>query len=183
MFSLFRLLRVAVSARRAPRQHPLAVSQIALRVGLGDLDINRHMNNARYLKLMDLGRTDLFIRTGIGRLVFQARWMPVVAAVTVRYRRSLLPFQRFTLRTRILGWDAKSLFFEHVIVRDGRVVTIALARCVVRRSGGWVPPAELIERVTGSPVQSPPMPDWALAWAQAEAGVRPEEELQYLAAS
>ena len=45
------------------------------------------MNNGRYLTLMDLGRADLVIRSGLWRAVLRHGWAPVVSAVKIRFRR------------------------------------------------------------------------------------------------
>ena len=86
---------------------PLDVSVLRFRAVPTDLDLNMHMNNGRYLTLMDLGRIDLMMRTGMGRLVIREKWMPVIASAMVRFRRSLLPFQKSELHTRLLCWDDK----------------------------------------------------------------------------
>ena len=51
------------------------------------------MNNGRYWSLMDLGRTDLMLRTGLWRAVLRHRWVPVVNAGAIRFRRELRLFQ------------------------------------------------------------------------------------------
>ena len=43
------------------------VSVLRQRVWLDELDINVHMNNAKYLAVMDLGRTDWIVRSGAWR--------------------------------------------------------------------------------------------------------------------
>ncbi|WP_375731226.1 thioesterase family protein, partial [Azospirillum sp. B506] len=67
---IFRLLAVAVaaiySAWRGRRTGLLEPSTLRFRVWPTDLDLNLHMTNARYFSVMDLGRTDLAIRVGLG---------------------------------------------------------------------------------------------------------------------
>ena len=60
-----------------------------------DLDVNVHMNNGRYLALMDLGRFDLMVRARLYRPKEHRQRWPVLGSTMVRYRRSLQPFQRF----------------------------------------------------------------------------------------
>lgn len=81
-----------------------------------DLDTNLHMNNGRYLTLMDLGRVDMLIRTGLMRTILRRRWMPVIAGVSMVYRRSLAPFERYTLETRMLGWDERWFYMEQTFL-------------------------------------------------------------------
>ncbi|RFA26157.1 thioesterase [Alkalilimnicola ehrlichii] len=164
----FRLLLVLIKTLFRPRLAPMESSVLRFRVWPNDLDMNMHMNNGRYLTLMDLGRTDLMLRNGLAKAIVKQRWMAVIASVMIRYRRSLLPFQPFELHTRMLCWDDKWFFMEQRIVRNGRTVTIALVKGVVRRSGGYVAPAEFLEKGFGKAVESPEMPESVLAWLRSE---------------
>ena len=110
---ILRMIKVLVAALFGQRLGVLDSSILTFRVWPNDLDINLHMNNGRYLTIMDLGRADLMIRCGLGKVILKRRWMPVLGAVTIQYRRSLSPFQGFRLRTRILCWDEKWVFLEH----------------------------------------------------------------------
>ena len=94
----FRLLWLLLTARK--RGHldvPRQASVLAFRVWPHDLDPSIHMNNGRYLTLMDLGRTDVLIRSGLWREVLRHKWTPIASAVTIRFQRELRPFQRFRL--------------------------------------------------------------------------------------
>ena len=56
---------------------PLDESVLKFRVWPTDLDVNFHMNNGRYLTIMDLGRVDLMLRTGLGKMALNGsgrRW-------------------------------------------------------------------------------------------------------------
>lgn len=154
MHLLFRLIGVLARSRKGPRVAvPDGLSSIALRVWPNDLDFNLHMNNGRYLSLMDLGRVDLLARSGLGRTVLAKRWMPVVTGVTIRYRRSLAPFQRFRLETRLVGWDEHFLFLDQRFVISGGAddgmlaanATVRAAFVAKGPAGGKVPVARLFE--------------------------------------
>lgn len=163
-----RLIKIAIVAILGRPIEALGESSITLRVWPNDLDANLHMNNGRYLTLMDLGRFDLLIRTGLLRTIFRRRWMPVLAGATIRFRRSLDPFQRFRLRTHVLGWDSKSVIMEQTFeTLDGQVAARALVRAVFRRKGGTVPTDELVD-AAGWSGNSPPLPEYAAAWLAAE---------------
>src|SRR5688500_19098494 len=69
-----------------------------------EIDTSLHMNNGRYWTLMDLGRADLMIRSGLWRAVVKHRWLPVVSAAMIRFRRELRLFRPFSLKTRIVTW-------------------------------------------------------------------------------
>src|SRR3990167_3203666 len=70
-----------------------------------DCDTNLHVNNARYLSLMDLGRVALVARLGLLGPMVKNRWGAVVGAVEMEFLREISLFDRFELVTRIVGWD------------------------------------------------------------------------------
>jgi len=116
----FRLLWLLLTARK--RGHldvPRQASVLAFRVWPHDLDLSIHMNNGRYLTLMDLGRMDVLIRSGLWREVLRHKWTPIASAVTIRFQRELRPFQRFRLETRLLCWDANLVVMEQTFIIEG----------------------------------------------------------------
>jgi acyl-CoA thioesterase FadM len=167
MSILFRMVWVIISAFFRPPLGLRGVSILKQRVWPTDLDINIHMNNARYLAVMDLGRTDWIIRSGAWRLMHRERMAPIVGGCMVRYRRALQPFQRFTLRTRLLGWDERWLYVEQTMTgRDG-IACLALQRAGFTQGGKLVPPAELARMLHYSG-PSLPAPDWIARWTETE---------------
>ncbi len=62
---IFRLLGLLLTTRWRGRLGPLEESVLKLRVWPVDLDVNLHMNNGRYLSVMDLNRVDVILRTGL----------------------------------------------------------------------------------------------------------------------
>ena len=88
----FRTLLVLFRALRARRRDVLAESVLRFRVMPDDLDVNVHMNNGRYLALMDLGRFDVIVRAGLYRPRSHTRRWPLIGSAMIRFRRSLRPF-------------------------------------------------------------------------------------------
>ncbi|MEO3432945.1 thioesterase family protein [Inquilinus sp. CAU 1745] len=169
---IVRLIKTLVLAFLARRIDLLDRSSVSFRVWPNDLDFNLHMNNGRYLTLMDLGRTDLMIRSGFARVAFARRWMPVLAGATIRYRRSLAPFQRFQLESRLVGWDDKWLYLEQRFeTMDGKSAASAMVRAVFLGGGHTIPTAEIIAAADISPTSPALPPDFA-AWIAAEDGGR-----------
>ncbi|WP_316316330.1 acyl-CoA thioesterase, partial [Clavibacter michiganensis] len=68
-----------------------------------DLDLFGHVNNGRYLTIMDVARLDLLVRSGLWSRIRARGWYPVVAGQTITYRRSLTLGQRFVVESRVLG--------------------------------------------------------------------------------
>lgn len=157
------LLLICLSPFRPRLVPPDAVSRLGFRVWPHDLDTSLHMNNGRYWAIMDLGRADLVLRSGLWRSVLRRRWTPVLGAATIRFRRELRAFQRFRLETRILHWTGTNLVIEQRVLCPGRgrggevVAAIALLRAGLydRRARAFVPIAELM-RAVGIEAESPP---------------------------
>jgi acyl-CoA thioesterase FadM len=163
----FRLLLLLLGVRFRPRLGPLDESVLRFTVWPTDLDLNLHMNNSRYLAIMDLGRTDLVLRMGVLRELRRRRWNPVVGHLTIRYRRSLAPFQRYHLRTRMVCWDERAFYLEQRFERGGELMARAVVRGVFLGPDGRVPTARLVE-LSPTPLRSPPMPQAMRKWIEAE---------------
>lgn len=159
-----------------PRLRPLDESVVAFRVWPNDLDVNLHMNNGRYLTLMDLGRLDLIVRIGVLGTLRRRRWSPVIGSLKIRYRRSLLPFQRYTIRTRLLCWDDRWFFLEQRFERRGELVSIALVKGLFLGPEGRVPTQAIVD-ASGYRIDSPPAPEAVAAWQDAERVLREYETL------
>jgi acyl-CoA thioesterase FadM len=159
-----RLLWLIATASRRPKLSILqGISAIPFRVWPHDLDPSLHMNNARYLALMDLGRLDIILRTGLWRAVMKNRWTPVVNAAVIRFRRELRPFERFRLETRVLAWAEAAVIMEQTFVfdggeREGQVAARALFKGALydRAQRAYVPVSKLME-VIGASAESPPL--------------------------
>ena len=165
---IFRLLRVLIwGLLFGPKIDPLGRSIVSFRVWPNDLDINIHMNNGRYLTIMDLGRLDLILRSGFGRIMLKRRWSAVLGSVTIRYRRALTPFQRYDMVTRILGWDEKWVFIEQQFVVDGQACAIGYAKAIIISGDRALPMTEMLAAI-GYAFPSPPLPDGIRSWLDAE---------------
>ena len=173
---ILRLFYVMLSAFRGARLQPLDESVVAFRVFPNDLDTNLHMNNGRYLTLMDLGRLDLLLRLGIAGEVRRRRWNPVVASLAIRYRRSLQPWQRYELRTRLVGWDDRWFFMEQSFTRGGELMAHSIVKALFVGPDGRVPPQELVD-ATGFRVDPPEIPEAIRRWEEAEDAILEQREL------
>ncbi|XP_053687338.1 protein THEM6 [Sabethes cyaneus] len=89
-----------------------------------------HMNNARYLREIDFARVDFYERTLLYRTIRSKGGSVVQGATTIRYRRFIRPFTRFTISSRVVYWDDQSIFMEHRFIglSDGFIHCIALCR-------------------------------------------------------
>ncbi len=175
----FRLLYMLVASFFKPRVHDaLAESHLSFHVLPTDLDLNGHMNNGRYLTIMDLGRMDFVLRVGLAGYVIRNKYIPVLSAAQVRYRLPLLPFQKYTLATRILCWDEKWFYMEQRFIinggkKDGAIAAIGLLKgSFFSKAKRTTAPVREIVQAIGQTIDSPPFPDYIVKWAEAEDALR-----------
>lgn len=167
MNKYWRLLWLFLRHRARPRLGIWDTARTPFRVLPTDLDLLRHMNNGTYLTLMDLGRMDLMLRSGVWKIVSDQGWYPVVAGQTISYRRSLDPGQRFDLYTRFLGFEGRWAYLEQTFCVGERVHAQAVVRArFLRRAGGSVDTTELAALIDPIP-DGRRVPAWALAWNEA----------------
>lgn len=165
-----RTIRIFLAVLFRPALDLFGQSTLRFRVMPDDLDINVHMNNARYLALMDLGRYDLILRSGMWRAMWQHKWQAVLGASLVRYRRPLKPFQRINLTTRLICWDEKFLYIEHRIAAGEVLSCLVMVRAAFVGKTGVIPPVQLAATL-GFTESAPELPAWAGAWREADKGI------------
>ena len=166
--SLFvRLLLVVLFQSRGRKAGVLDTTTVWSRVMPNDLDLNRHVNNGRYLTIADLGRIDWFIRTGAMRVAIQRGWVPIVGEATARFVKQLKLFESFRIESRMLGWGPKWAFLEHrILKKDGQLAAIVVIRGMFHGGKqGSIAPATLIETSGHGALASPPLPEWVQTWS------------------
>ena len=161
---IFRTILHMLRGRRGPRVGIHETGRVRLRVWPTDLDILGHMNNGVYLSIMDLGRFDLLVRSGVWARFQKLGYYPVVASETITFRKSLQPWQRYDLESRIVGYDAKAVYIEQRFVVDGEIFAKGFIRGrFLKRTGGVVSIAELSEAI-GIDVGDFTPPEWMDEW-------------------
>lgn len=164
-----RLLLLFITFRFRPRCDVLGPARKRFIVWPPDLDVLWHVNNGVYLSMLDVARVDLMLRSGMARRLTRAGIYPVVAAETIRFRRSLQLFQAFEVDTRVLGWDDKAFLLEHRFLRGDELVAEAVVRArFLKRQGGTVTSGELL-RLIEREQPTPELPAWVAAWNQENA--------------
>ena len=162
-----RLLVTVLKALRGARVLPGETVELDLRVWPTDLDLNGHMNNGRYLTLVDLGLVTVFIRSGFVRLCLARGWRPMGGGSVVYFRRGLTVFQRYTLRFTIVGWDEFWSYARFDFVRNGELCATGFVKGAAAGRGGLVRNADIYP-VLGYPHPSPPLPEDLQAWLAAD---------------
>lgn len=177
---IFRVLYVLIASYFRPHLGDLhARSRLTMRVWPNDLDTNLHMNNGRYLTIMDLGRFDLILRTGLLRLMLRQKSVPVLGAAVLRYRLPLDAWQKFDLETQVIGWDPKWIFAEQRFIlrsgpKDGAVAAIGLVKgCFYdNRKKTSVPTSDILAALGMAETVSPPLPPHITAMMEADGQIQ-----------
>jgi len=148
---IYRMLRVYIASLFKPRL-PLGQlsNELTLRVLPNDLDLNMHMNDGRYITICDLSRVDMFLRTGLVRVMLKEKWIPVIAEHTMRYKKSLAPFQKYTVHMQLTHWDDKGFYMTHTFMVGDRIAAEGTSIGMMRSKKGVIPPEQVIEAVNSS---------------------------------
>lgn len=160
---MLELISAALRRKKPPTHGLFDTVSMEFRVRLFDIDMNMHLNNAKYLKYMDRCRLEHAVSTGLLDKLIQARCNAVVANTEIAYVRELRPYQQFTIETRILGWDDKYVYFDQRFISQGKLHTHALIR-VVHLYGGKAISPQAMQEITGLNMQSPALPEYVEQW-------------------
>ena len=111
-----------------------------------DVDINMHLNNARYLRFMEMGRWSLLARNKILKKAFKKKYAGIVAGINMRYRRSIKPFEHFQLVTQIYDWDEKWFYLRQFFINSkDQISAVGYVRIVFLKNGRAVKSQQFID--------------------------------------
>ncbi|KAG5368399.1 hypothetical protein CJU90_0598 [Yarrowia sp. C11] len=136
---------------------PFAEREYHTRCTLMECDINVHKSNSTYFSDLDIARSDLMIwlLNKFLRDTHKAnkRWAVVpVGSVYCNFKKEIKPLQKYTIISRILGWNQKWLVVESRFEIGGRknpvVAATALTKYVVKDKRKTIPPCEAL-KMTG----------------------------------
>ncbi len=163
-----RLLLVIIRTLSGPRLHYGGIAESRFTVLPHDLDAFGHMNNGRYLQIMDVARTEWMLRTGVAGAIRRFRWAPILGGGVIRYRHSLKLLQSYHVRTRLLGWDDRWFYLEHTFIDGrGRCVAVGVKRAGLRDNSDWVHTRNVVD-VVHPGAESPLIPGHVMDWVRLE---------------
>ena len=153
-----RLLILLIRSRWKPHLDLFEPSILKFHVLPSDLDINMHMNNGRYNSIMDLGRVDIMLRTGLLKMLYKKGWFGVVGSIHTQFRRPLKLFQTYELHSQIIFWDEKWTWIEHKMYSREKLISRALVQTLIRGKGENISSSEL-QSLLGIKATSPDAPE------------------------
>lgn len=102
-------------------------ARLAFRCLPSDIDLNLHLNNARYLMLADVGRVDLFIRSGLWKLARQKGWAPMLGGIQTAFVKEVKLWKRFEVVSTIETWrDRQVLGMHRFVLEDGQTAALIM---------------------------------------------------------
>ena len=163
-----RLLRVLIRSWFENDARYSEAVETDFRVWPHDLDAFGHMNNGRYLQIMDVARTHWMKRAGVVAAIGRNRWAPILGGGFIRFRYSLLLWQPYRVRSRLLCWDKQWFFLEHVFIDGrGRHVAVGISRAALRDKSRWVPTERVVHEVHPG-AAAPDIPGYVADWLELE---------------
>ena len=163
--------------------HPIfAPVSVWSRTPILELDYNYHKSNSTFFSDLDTSRTALFIRTfssayrpGFRELQgqgYHGQLKPILGSVHTSFKKEISVYQRYEIRSRILGWNEKWLLIISWFLVPGKsgkrgdeqLCASALSKYVIKKGrktvdpeyalqvAGWLPakPREEQEGVSDS---------------------------------
>lgn len=175
MYVWLRFARMAATAKGRGPYVPGTPSRLSFRCLPADIDFNGHLNNARYLMLADLGRIDIFFRSGLFALMRRRNWAPMLGGVQTAFVREVRLWQRFDVVSSIEGWDGTQVIGRHEFIhQNGEVAALVLTTAGVydRTARRFLDMAEVIREMGYDAKTARPPNETEKAFIASHAGLR-----------
>jgi acyl-CoA thioesterase FadM len=151
MHMIFRTIFIFMRRKFLKPSHYNETTELTMRVLPTDLDLLWHVNNGIYFSLMDFGRFDMVFRNGVFDTTRRKGWYTVVAGETIKFRRSLKLWDKFTLQTQIIGHNEKHFFIQQKFICRGELMATGLVKVrFLKFKGGTVSTAEVLQELNVS---------------------------------
>ena len=161
MYPLLRLIRVVVKSQFKKKlsfdnDYTDSINLIVLPQ---DIDPFMELNNGRYVTLLDLGRFSLGAKVNMVSFLKRNNWSLTIIGTYNEYRYRLRLFQRFILKTKIIGYDEKWFYFFQKVERNGKTHMASIVKFAYTSKKGLVSTKEVI---TAMDIEYDPnsLPSW-----------------------
>jgi acyl-CoA thioesterase FadM len=174
MYVWARLARVAATVKNRGPYTPGSVGTLSFRCLPTDIDTNLHLNNARYMMLADVGRIDLFLRSGFVGLARKNGWAPMLGGLQAAYVREIGLWRRFDVISSFETWEGTQIIGSHRFVLDGgemAALVLTTAGVYDRRNRRFVEMGAAITEL-GFGAEARPPSDAERIFMESHAGLR-----------
>ena len=154
-----------LKSKRGKRIGLLDESVVDFRVLPNDCDLYFHMNNARYTNIAVLGRVYHLGKVGIDKPLLKRRWFPIIFASETIHIKPIKPFKKYTLKTKMLTWDEKYWYFQHLFEMNRIIHAINMTMGVMVNKGKIVPINKIVEELELS-INPPELPNKLKKWKE-----------------
>lgn len=157
--------------------HPADTLVTRRRVLPNDLDVNLHMNNGRYLTLLDLSLLEFFGRSGFLRAAMRQGLRPMAGGVLITYRRQLNALQLYEIRFRWACSDEHWNYMTFECISKGKLCAAGIIKGAMVGSAGLIATdtyAQMLAGETRTAVQAMlqrPITEDVRAWKKTESTV------------
>ena len=170
----FRLLWIIVRSFFKPRIDFADKITLTLHILPNDLDINLHLNNGRYLTLLDLGSIDFFLRSGVLKRAIRKGFRPMLGGLIVTYRKGLSLFERCTLTMQLEAWDERWNYFRFEFKNsDGHLSAAGYIKGAFVSKKGLIP-NKVADEIFGYERGTCKIPPAVANWIESESAILQE---------
>ncbi len=131
-------------------------------IPLLDTDVTRLFTQT-YSQYMGLARWNLVFNSEFRTSALKKGWAPVTVRETIQYKRSIKAFEKVKLTTRLLFWNERRFYHEHIFTVKGEVRAICYLEGMLRGPKGHLKPNDAFKEL-GVDLQSPPVPENIKGW-------------------
>ena len=131
-------------------------------IPLIDTDYSRLFTQT-YALYIGLARWNFLFNSEFRTVALKKAWVPVTTAETITYRKSVKAFDRVTLVTRLLHWNDRRFYLEHIFYVKGEVCAHTYIEGLVRSPKGHLKPNDVFKEL-GVTRESPPLPEKIKGW-------------------
>ncbi len=163
-----RLIWTVLRSWWLPAFKPGAVLERKLDVLPNDLDINGHINNGRYLTIVDLLLVEYFVRTGFLQVMISSGWRPVSGGAIITYRKAIKPWRSYRVRFSLAAVDTTWNYMRFDFLADnGMLYASGYMKGAAVGRDGLVNNSASYAKLHIDPPTSP-LPDAVQHWLAAE---------------
>jgi acyl-CoA thioester hydrolase len=95
------------------------------------IDIYKHINNAKYLRIYEKARWDFGIKTGMTKIMIEKKYLFLIMSAEITYIKELNLGQKFEVYTKIIATDEKYYYFEQQMKRGEAVHNHAIFKVLI----------------------------------------------------